>query len=124
MIYSTIIIIWNHQSILLYLNEINIICLFSQHIRRPVEKEMAEFEAYFSKTMRSEIPLAEYNSELYLRRKGKQMRPLLVFLTAKLNGKFLNRHLLQQHLLNFFIQLLWFMMMLLMMHMKDEVLFQ
>jgi len=26
-------------------------------IKRPVEKEMAEFESYFSRTMRSEIPL-------------------------------------------------------------------
>ena len=34
-------------------------------IKKPVEKEMAEFEAYFSRTMRSEIPLTEYNSQLY-----------------------------------------------------------
>ena len=26
-------------------------------IKRPVEKEMAEFEAYFSRTLRSEVPL-------------------------------------------------------------------
>jgi|WetSurMetagenome_2_1015567.scaffolds.fasta_scaffold00564_3 octaprenyl-diphosphate synthase len=56
-------------------------------IRRPVEKEMAEFEAYFSKTMRGDIPLLNIILNYILRRKGKQMRPLLVFLTAKLNGK-------------------------------------
>jgi octaprenyl-diphosphate synthase len=56
-------------------------------IKRPVETEMAEFEAYFSKTMRSEIPLLNIILNYILRRKGKQMRPLLVFLTAKLNGK-------------------------------------
>ena len=55
-------------------------------IKRPVEKEMAEFEAYFSKTMRSKIPLLNIIINYILRRKGKQMRPLLVFLTAKLNG--------------------------------------
>jgi octaprenyl-diphosphate synthase len=55
-------------------------------IKRPVEKEMAEFEAYFNKTMRSEIPLLNIILNYILRRKGKQMRPLLVFLTAKLNG--------------------------------------
>jgi octaprenyl-diphosphate synthase len=55
-------------------------------IKKPVEKEMAEFEAYFSKTMRSEIPLLNIILNYILRRKGKQMRPLLVFLTAKLNG--------------------------------------
>ena len=55
-------------------------------IKGPVEKEMAEFEAYFSKTMRSEIPLLNIILNYILRRKGKQMRPLLVFLTARLNG--------------------------------------
>jgi octaprenyl-diphosphate synthase len=52
----------------------------------PVEKEMAEFEAYFKKTMRSEIPLLNLILNYIIRRKGKQMRPLLVFLTARLNG--------------------------------------
>lgn len=55
-------------------------------IRKPVEKEMADFEAYFNITMRSEIPLLNIILNYILRRKGKQMRPLLVFLTAKLNG--------------------------------------
>jgi octaprenyl-diphosphate synthase len=56
-------------------------------IKRPVEKDMAEFEAYFSKTMRSDIPLLKVILNYILRRKGKQMRPLLVFLTARLNGE-------------------------------------
>ncbi|MBK7132140.1 MAG: polyprenyl synthetase family protein [Bacteroidales bacterium] len=55
-------------------------------IKKPVEKEMAQFEAYFTKTMRSEIPFLNIILNYILRRKGKQMRPLLVFLTAKLNG--------------------------------------
>jgi octaprenyl-diphosphate synthase len=55
-------------------------------IRKPVDNEMADFEAYFSKTMHSEIPLLNIILNYILRRKGKQMRPLLVFLTAKLNG--------------------------------------
>ena len=56
-------------------------------IKKPVENEMAEFEAYFSRTMRSNIPLLNIILNYILRRKGKQMRPLLVFLTAKLNGE-------------------------------------
>jgi octaprenyl-diphosphate synthase len=56
-------------------------------IKKPVEKDMAEFEAYFSKTMRSEIPLLKIILNYILRRKGKQMRPLLVFLSARLNGQ-------------------------------------
>jgi octaprenyl-diphosphate synthase len=48
---------------------------------------MAEFEAYFSKTMHSDIPLLKIILNYIIRRKGKQMRPLLVFLTARLNGE-------------------------------------
>lgn len=56
-------------------------------IKKPVEKEMADFEAYFNRTMRSEIPLLNIILNYILRRKGKQMRPLLVFLTARLHGE-------------------------------------
>ena len=56
-------------------------------IKKPVEVEMAEFEAYFNNTMRSDIPLLNIILNYIIRRKGKQMRPLLVFLTARLNGK-------------------------------------
>jgi octaprenyl-diphosphate synthase len=56
-------------------------------IKKPVATEMTEFEVYFGRTMRSEIPLLNIILNYILRRKGKQMRPLLVFLTAKLNGE-------------------------------------
>lgn len=56
------------------------------NIKRPVDKEMDEFESYFGRTMKSNIPLLKIILNYILRRKGKQMRPLLVFLTAKLNG--------------------------------------
>jgi octaprenyl-diphosphate synthase len=55
-------------------------------IRKPVEKEMDEFESYFNRTVKSDIPLLKIILNYVLRRKGKQMRPLLVFLTARLNG--------------------------------------
>jgi octaprenyl-diphosphate synthase len=48
---------------------------------------MSKFEAYFNRTMKTEIPLLKIILNYILRRKGKQMRPLLVFLTAGLNGK-------------------------------------
>src|SRR4030066_1701604 len=56
-------------------------------IRKPVGKEMDEFESYFNKTMKSDIPLLKIILNYILRRKGKQMRPLLVFLAARLNGE-------------------------------------
>ncbi|OFY58318.1 MAG: polyprenyl synthetase, partial [Bacteroidetes bacterium RBG_19FT_COMBO_42_10] len=55
-------------------------------IRKPVDKEMGEFESYFGRTMKSNIPLLKIILNYIIRRKGKQMRPLLVFLTARLNG--------------------------------------
>ena len=57
------------------------------HIRQPIDKEMAQFETYFARTMRSEVPLLNIILNYIFRRKGKQMRPLLVFLTARLNGE-------------------------------------
>jgi len=56
-------------------------------IKNPIDTEMDQFEAYFKRTMRSDIPLLNIILNYILRRKGKQMRPLLVFLTAKLNGE-------------------------------------
>ncbi len=55
-------------------------------IRRPVAAEMREFESYFSKTLRSDIPFFRVILNNIIRRKGKQLRPLLVFLSARLNG--------------------------------------
>jgi octaprenyl-diphosphate synthase len=55
-------------------------------IKKPVEKDMAEFEAFFSRTLKSEVPLLKIILNYIFRRKGKQMRPLLVFLSASING--------------------------------------
>ena len=56
-------------------------------IRRPVKEEMEKFENYFKDTFQSDVPLLKIILNYVLRRKGKQMRPLLVFLSAGLNGK-------------------------------------
>ncbi len=56
------------------------------NIKKPVKDEMAGFEAYFNKVMKSDVPFVRLLLNHILRRKGKQMRPILVFLTAKLNG--------------------------------------
>jgi len=55
-------------------------------IRKPVEKEMILFEEYFNRTFKSDVPLLRIILNYIFRRKGKQMRPLLIFLSAKLNG--------------------------------------
>jgi octaprenyl-diphosphate synthase len=55
-------------------------------IGAPVREELNIFSETFGKTMKSDIPLLNLVTNYLLRRKGKQIRPLLVFLTAKLNG--------------------------------------
>ena len=55
-------------------------------IQKPVEAEMKEFESYFNRTLQTDVPFFRIILNYILRRKGKQMRPLLVFLTARLNG--------------------------------------
>lgn len=55
-------------------------------IKKPVAREMREFEAYFNRTLQTDVPFFRIILNYILRRKGKQMRPLLVFLSAKLNG--------------------------------------
>lgn len=47
---------------------------------------MASFEDYFKSAMASKIPFLQTIVNYVLRRKGKQLRPTIVFLTAKLNG--------------------------------------
>lgn len=58
-----------------------------KNIKRPIYKELAEFESFFKETMNSKVPLLNLLIKYVLRRKGKQMRPILVFLTAKLFGE-------------------------------------
>lgn len=56
-------------------------------IRKPVAKEMELFESFFNNTMKSQIPMLRLVLNYLLRRKGKQMRPLLVLLSAGINGQ-------------------------------------
>lgn len=62
-----------------------------KEIIAPVEKELSLFEPYFKKSTKTSIPLLDTIMNYILRSKGKQMRPILVFLSAKLNGEFNER---------------------------------
>ena len=55
-------------------------------IRRPVETELASFRRSFREAMRSPVGLLDRVTQYVLRRKGKEIRPLLVLLSAKLCG--------------------------------------
>ena len=53
-------------------------------IKKPIIKEMSDFESHFRESIKSKVPLLGLITNYILRRKGKQMRPMLVFLSAKL----------------------------------------
>lgn len=49
--------------------------------------EMKEFNRRFKDAVSSQVPLLNMVTRYVLRRKGKQMRPLFVFLSSKMTGK-------------------------------------
>jgi octaprenyl-diphosphate synthase len=56
-------------------------------IKKPVDSEIEEFEKHFSNSINSKVPLLETITNYIIRRKGKQIRPLFVFLSAKMLGE-------------------------------------
>ncbi|MFH2141246.1 MAG: polyprenyl synthetase family protein [Bacteroidota bacterium] len=56
-------------------------------IKTPVNKELQNFELFFRNSMKSKAPLLNIITSYIVRRKGKQMRPMFVFLTAKMLGE-------------------------------------
>ncbi len=56
-------------------------------IKKPVLAEIREFEQHFRKNIESPIPLLDVIVNYIIRHKGKQIRPLLVFLSAKTLGE-------------------------------------
>ena len=56
-------------------------------IMKPVASEMEEFEIRFRESMKSKVALLDKVTHYIVKRKGKQMRPLFIFLTAKMLGE-------------------------------------
>ncbi len=58
-------------------------------IKSPIEEEMEHFEKKFSNSMSSQVSLLNRITHYVVNRKGKQMRPMFVFLIAKMcnNGE-------------------------------------
>jgi octaprenyl-diphosphate synthase len=59
-------------------------------IKRPVLEDMAAFEEKFRAAMKSSVPLLDKITGYIVKRKGKQIRPLFVFLTARTCGESVN----------------------------------
>ena len=58
-----------------------------EEIKRPINDEMKLFEQKFYESMQSSVPLLDKVTRFIVTTKGKQMRPMFVFLCAKLIGE-------------------------------------
>ncbi|MGY6560393.1 MAG: polyprenyl synthetase family protein [Nitritalea sp.] len=58
-----------------------------KQIQAPIAVEMAEFEKKFRDFMKSKVKLLDHITNYIVKRKGKQMRPMFVFLTAGTSGQ-------------------------------------
>lgn len=57
-----------------------------KQILEPINEEMSDFEGRFRESMKSKVPMLNKITHYIIRRKGKQMRPMFIFLTAKMLG--------------------------------------
>jgi octaprenyl-diphosphate synthase len=55
-------------------------------IRKPIDEELKNFEKFFTSYLSSNIPFLQLIINYLLRGKGKQLRPMFVFLSAKMLG--------------------------------------
>ncbi len=60
-------------------------------IKKPIKSELAEFESRFRESMRSRVPLLDRITYYIVKRKGKQLRPMFVFLCSAIAGKINDR---------------------------------
>ena len=58
-----------------------------ERIKKPIYQEMELFEEKFTQSMYSKVALLNRITHFIVNRKGKQMRPMFVFLVAKLLGE-------------------------------------
>src|SRR5215210_7842011 len=67
---------------MLFMNE----TLSLDEIKAPIASVMEEFEKKFRAAMKSSVPLLDRITHYIVKRKGKQMRPMFVFLSAGMCG--------------------------------------
>jgi octaprenyl-diphosphate synthase len=57
-----------------------------EDINEPIRENLKEFDLKFRSSMKTSVPLLDTITRYLYKRKGKQMRPMFVFLTAKMLG--------------------------------------
>lgn len=58
-----------------------------EEIKKPIQLNLQEFDQKFRVSMKSSVALLDTVTRYLYRQKGKQMRPMFVFLTAKMCGE-------------------------------------
>ena len=71
-------------------------------IKAPIATELADFELHFKESMKSNVPLLDKITYYIVQRKGKQVRPIFVFLSAQIAGGINKR----THIASSFIEIL------------------
>jgi len=56
------------------------------NISAPIAEELIYFDKYFRSSMQSKVPLLDKVTQYIIKRKGKQMRPMMVLLSAQVCG--------------------------------------
>ncbi len=57
------------------------------HIKSPIEAELKEFNLRFKESMKSEVPFLDRVTNYIIKSKGKHLRPMFIFLSAKMIGE-------------------------------------
>lgn len=58
-----------------------------EEIQAPIKNELQEFEVHFLESMKANNPMLDKVTHYIIKRKGKQIRPMFVFLVAKMLGE-------------------------------------
>ncbi|NNC94726.1 MAG: polyprenyl synthetase family protein [Chitinophagales bacterium] len=58
-----------------------------EEIKKPVAEDLKRFEDKFKQAMKSKTPLLDRITHYIIKRKGKQIRPMFVFLSARMFGE-------------------------------------
>jgi len=56
-------------------------------ITAPIQQELVDFEIHFQNAMHADVALLDKVTSYIVKRKGKQLRPIFVFLSAKMLGQ-------------------------------------
>ncbi len=80
---------FNHKLLLYYIFAMQFEAMNRQnrlldHIKEPIASELAEFDRHFIQSLKTKVPLLDRITRYIVKRKGKQIRPMFVFLSSKL----------------------------------------